>query len=382
MKVFLDIVVNHTADVISFKQGTAYVPLGKAPYRTRTGRPFDPWDYTSGTAFPRLLPNRSFAKTPVIDPALATAKGPALLNEAIRYHNRGNIDWGSCVGRCEMDGDFAGLDDLMTEDWAVVKALADAYGSWITKYGVDGFRIDTAKHVDPYFFGRWLPLISATADAASKPGFTSFGEAWLVDTAALSELMLARGLPSVLDFPFQDMAKKYVTGQATGGSLAALFADDDYYTSSSTNAYGLTTFLGNHDMGRIGFFLTTETQATGQALLERDLLAHDLLYLTRGVPVVYYGDEVGRTCSPPRCRTGGWRSGSAASPSAREHRSRRPRRSRSASPNWPGCGPRIPPSPRAPRSPGTGRTPSSPRPGSTQRRGPSTSSRSTTATRP
>ena len=41
----------------------------------------------------------------------------------------------------------------------VVKALADAYGEWITKYGVDGFRLDTAKHVDPYFFGRWLPLV-------------------------------------------------------------------------------------------------------------------------------------------------------------------------------------------------------------------------------
>lgn len=297
MKVFLDIVVNHTADVISYKQGTSYVPLGKAPYRTRAGRAFDPWSFTTGIGFPRLAPGRSFAKTPVIDPALATAKAPALLNQAIRYHNRGDIDWGSCVGRCEMDGDFAGLDDLMTEDWAVVRALADAYGEWITKYGIDGFRIDTAKHVDPYFFGRWLPLINATAGAAGKPGFTSFGEAWYVDTATLSELMLARGLPSVLDFPFQDMARKFVTGQATGGSLAALFADDDYYTSASTNAYGLTTFLGNHDMGRIGFFLTTQTQATGQALLDRALLAHDLLYLTRGVPVVYYGDEVGMTGS-------------------------------------------------------------------------------------
>ena len=39
-----------------------------------------------------------------------------------------------------MDGDFSGLDDLMTEDWTVVKALADAYGSWITRYGIDGFR--------------------------------------------------------------------------------------------------------------------------------------------------------------------------------------------------------------------------------------------------
>ena len=297
LKVFLDIVVNHTADVISYPQGNAYVPIGRAPYRTAKGRAFNPWGYTAGTSFPRLSRARSFAKTPTVAAAYATAKGPAILNDVTKYHNRGDIAWGSCVGRCEMDGDFVGLDDMMTEDWTVVKALAEAYGSWITRYGIDGFRIDTAKHVDPYFFGRWLPLVNQTATASGKPGFTSFGEAWLTDPAQLSELMLARQLPSVLDFPYQDTVRKFVTNRGSGATLALLFADDDYYTSAGTNAYGLTTFLGNHDMGRIGFFLTTDTSATGQALLERDLLAHDLLYLTRGVPVVYYGDEVGMTGS-------------------------------------------------------------------------------------
>jgi glycosidase len=297
LKVFVDVVVNHTADVISYPQGNAYVSLARKPYRTAAGRAFNPWSYTAGTVFPRMSRATSFAKTPTVDPAYRNAKGPAVLNDVTRYHNRGDIAWGSCVGRCEMDGDFSGLDDLMTEDWTVVKALADAYGSWITKYGIDGFRIDTAKHVDPYFFGRWLPLIQQAANAAGKPGFTSFGEIWFTDPAQLSEMMRARQLPSVLDFPFQDMARKYVTNKASGGSMAALFADDDYYTTASTNAYGLTTFLGNHDMGRIGFFLDTQSSAAGPQLLERDLLAHDLLYLTRGVPVVYYGDEVGMTGS-------------------------------------------------------------------------------------
>lgn len=297
LKVFLDVVVNHTADVITYPQGNAYVPIGKAPYRTAAGRVFNPWSYTAGTAFPRLSDRRSFAKTPTVPDQFRGVKAPAVLNEVTRYHNRGDIAWGSCVGRCEMDGDFYGLDDLMTEDWTVVRALADAYGGWITKYGVDGFRIDTAKHVDPYFLGRWLPLVQRAATAAGKPSFTSFGEIWYTDAAQLSEMMLARQLPSVLDFPFQLSAKDYVTGKASGGSLAALFDEDDYYTTPTTNAYGLTTFLGNHDMGRIGFFLTTQTQAQGQPLLERAVLAHDLLYLTRGVPVVYYGDEVGMTGS-------------------------------------------------------------------------------------
>lgn len=297
MKVFVDVVVNHTADVIEYEQGTTYVPIGKAPYRTAAGRVFDPWSYTSGRTFPRLSADRSFAKTPRVDAGFGEAKVPAVLNDVTRYHNRGDIDWSSCVGRCEMDGDFAGLDDLMTEDWRVVQALADAYGDWIADYKVDGFRLDTARHVDPYFFGRWLPQIDRTARRSGVSGFTTFGEVWLDSPAELSEMMLDRSLPSVLDFPYQDAARQFATGQAGAGLLAALFDEDDYYTSATTNAYGLTTFLGNHDMGRIGFFLATQSRSEGQELTERALLAHDLLYLTRGVPVVYYGDEVGMTGS-------------------------------------------------------------------------------------
>jgi glycosidase len=185
LKVFLDVVVNHTADVITYPQGNTYGPIGKAPYRTAAGRVFNPWSYTAGSAFPRLSARRSFAKTPTVPEQYRGVKGPSVLNEVTRYHNRGDISWGSCVGRCEMDGDFYGLDDLMTEDWTVVRALAAAYGSWITKYGVDGFRLDTAKHVDPYFFGRWLPLVQQAATAAGKPSFTSFGEVWYTDAAQL-----------------------------------------------------------------------------------------------------------------------------------------------------------------------------------------------------
>ncbi|MBV8225694.1 MAG: hypothetical protein JO232_10955, partial [Verrucomicrobia bacterium] len=58
----------------------------------------------------------------------------------------------------------------------------------------------------------------------------------------------------------------------------------------------MATFLGNHDMGRIGRFLSDDaTGASSGELLARDILAHALMLFTRGIPVIYYGDEQGFT---------------------------------------------------------------------------------------
>lgn len=298
IRVILDVVANHTADVISYREGPAYVPVEDRPYRTAAGRPFDPMRLAArDRPLPSLAVPVSFPKRPVVDPALREAKRPTILNELTRYHNRGDIDWGTCSGTCEMDGDFAGLDDLMTEDAEIVRALAGAHATWVERYGIAAFRLDTAKHVDPSFWRRYLPLVGARAAAAGNPSFTSFGEVWLEDPVQLSEQMLARGLPAVLDFPFQSTARRFVTGDATGRSMAMLFADDDRYASATTSASGLVTFLGNHDLGRIGFFLATESPDEGSELLQRALLAQDVLFLSRGVPVGYYGDEAGMTGS-------------------------------------------------------------------------------------
>ncbi|HET8981330.1 MAG TPA: alpha-amylase family glycosyl hydrolase, partial [Pedococcus sp.] len=99
-------------------------------------------------------------------------------------------------------------------------------------------------------------------------------------------------LDATLDFGYQSAAVGFAQGKATVG-LRDLFAGDDYYTDTDSNAYSLPTFLGNHDMGRVGQFLAVG--AKGDELLRRDELAHSLMYLTRGQPVVYYGDEQGFT---------------------------------------------------------------------------------------
>ena len=80
MKVYFDIITNHTADVIGYEEGarTAYVPKDKKPYRTASGTPFDDRDYAGTGNFPPLSAAESFPYTPTLDPDEAEPQGSQL----------------------------------------------------------------------------------------------------------------------------------------------------------------------------------------------------------------------------------------------------------------------------------------------------------------
>jgi glycosidase len=288
LKVYVDVVVNHTADVI--RVPSAYTD---EPYVDCRGRRFDPARYATARAFP-CLRARGMPHVPTVPATMARAKAPAWLNDPLRYHNRGDIDFDSCSQACYEQGDFFGLDDLFTEQPAVRNGLAAVYGEWIRKYRIDGFRVDTARHVDRAFFRLWAPQIRAAARAAGVPEFELFGEVFVSDAVELSAFVRQRGLPNVLDFPAQDALVRYASGSAGARGIAARLDDDDYFARPDGIAHTPPTFLGNHDMGRAAALLRNLAPgASLDELLRRDLLAHSLLYLLRGAPVVYYGDELG-----------------------------------------------------------------------------------------
>ena len=282
IKVYFDIITNHTADVIDYAQKQyAYIDQATAPYKDAQGVAFDPADYAGTSDFPALDPATSFPYTPVVTDA--DAKTPDWLNDPTLYHNRGDSTWS---GESVTYGDFSGLDDLMTEHPTVVNGFVDVYEDWID-LGIDGFRIDTMKHVNFEFWEQWSADVIDYAHQQGKDDFFMFGEVYDADPVKLSPYVRDTDVSSVLDFTFQSSAVGY-SGGNSAKSLQALFAGDDRYTTPDTSAAALPTFLGNHDMGRVGSFLLN----TGEAL-ERDELAHELMYLTRGQPVVYYGDEQG-----------------------------------------------------------------------------------------
>lgn len=284
MKVYFDIITNHTADVIQYEEGSnSYITKSAQPYRDADGNVFDPADLAGTGNFPELDPATSFPYTPVIPEGLEDAKNPAWLNDVTLYHNRGDSTW---EGESVTYGDFYGLDDLMTEHPDVVDGFIDVYKFWIDQ-GIDGFRIDTVKHVNFEFWEEWTESILDYAHAQGKDDFFMFGEVYDADARLLAPYVRNTDMNSVLDFAFQSSAVQFARGNTTLG-LSGLFAADDYYTTPTKSADALPTFLGNHDMGRVAAFL----EGTGNER-DRSALAHSLMYLTRGQPVVYYGDEQG-----------------------------------------------------------------------------------------
>jgi glycosidase len=281
MKVFFDIITNHTADVIDYAEGQyTYISKEASPYVDADGEVFDDRDYVNSPDFPEMTVD-GFPYTPIFNtPEDATVKVPEWLNDSTLYHNRGDSTF---AGESSEYGDFIGLDDLFTEHPDVEQGMEEIYAAWIDM-GIDGFRIDTAKHVNLEFWQEFSPAMLEHAASVGTDDFFMFGEVFDANPAFQSIYSTAGTLPSTLDFGFQSTAVAVTNGDATS-LLADLFAGDDYYTDSDSNAYNLPTFLGNHDMGRIGRFVAGD--------LQKMVFAHALMFTLRGQPVIYYGDEQG-----------------------------------------------------------------------------------------
>lgn len=292
LKVIVDIVVNHTADVIKYSVGKyGYRYWAQYPYKTCAAKAFDINLVAGKTSFPKLCADKSFPYIPVVDSWNKSIKKPAFLNDVTNYHNRGDSTWS---GTSVYDGDFFGLDDLFTEKPEVVAGWTALWSSWITRFDIDGYRVDTAKHVNPEFWNAFIPKILATAKTAGKKEFPIFGEVADSDPRTLATFVKEQNFNSVLDFGFQSAVSRFVVTGNGLDSVINLFNSDDMYTSSSTSAYSLATFLGNHDMGRIGQFIADSNSDNAEALARAEL-GNLLLFTLRGSPVLYYGDEKGMT---------------------------------------------------------------------------------------
>lgn len=171
-------------------------------------------------------------------------------------------------------GDLAQLSDLNESNPEVVDYLVDAYLQWIDQ-GAAAFRVDTVPYLPTTFWDTFTTRIRAR-----HPDFFLFGEAFKFKPEEIALYTWpGNGAMSMLDFPLK--AALVDVFQNPGSDYAriseALFLDEGPYQ----NPYELTTFYDNHDMARM--------QASDEGFID----AHNWLFTARGIPVIYYGSEIG-----------------------------------------------------------------------------------------
>lgn len=279
IKVFFDIITNHTADVIKYRE--CHTP-DKPLFSTDTQL----CDYKT---LQQVAAGDRY--TPFLPEGTETLKSPAWLNNPDVYHNQGDSTW---QGENSLYGDFVGLDDIDTDNPRVVNGMINIFSQLISEFKPDGFRIDTVKHVNVEFWQQFTPAIIQHAQDIGIPNFFVFGEVFSGDPKTLSYYTTVGDIPSVLDFAFQFKVKEVLIDKKKPTTLSDLFSQDSLYLDHNSSADTLMNFISNHDIGRFAHFLSkAHPGLSDNEKLQYVILAHELMFFSRGIPVIYYGDEQG-----------------------------------------------------------------------------------------
>ncbi|MBI3471564.1 MAG: cyclomaltodextrinase N-terminal domain-containing protein, partial [Candidatus Solibacter usitatus] len=202
-----------------------------------------------------------------------------------------------------LEGWFANLlPDLNQNDPEVARYLVQNTLWWISSTGIDGIRQDTLPYVPRRFWREWMGAIKR-----EHAGFRVVGEMWDSNPALVSFFQggmtrfdgIDSGIDALFDFPLHSALRRVFAGKAPMTELALTLAHDHLYANPSL----LVTFLGLHDVARF----MNEPGATAEGLK----LAFTFLLTARGIPMIYYGDEIamrgGNDPDNRRDFPGGWR---------------------------------------------------------------------------
>jgi len=183
------------------------------------------------------------------------------------------------------EGWFAGiLPDLNTENPVVAQYLLENSMWWIESAGLDGLRVDTFPYLSRAFSEQWQRGLRRI-----YPNLTTIGEVFDRDPLVTSFFVGGKkgwdgvdtGLSTVFDYPLFFAIRDVLRGQAPAGRIADVLRQDQLYPHPDW----LVPFFANHDVPR----LSGETPGAAEKLLA----AFALLLTLRGIPELYYGDEIG-----------------------------------------------------------------------------------------
>ncbi len=187
------------------------------------------------------------------------------------------------------------LDDIATENPVVRNLLRGYFRYWIDKTGIDGYRIDTVKYVEPDFFEDFINStepnnmgVREYAHSLGKTDFINFGEAWDSNEALVGSYSQdTDGTPRIdgmIYFPLRFVIADTISSGSKTSAISETLSNR-YTKNYYANPDRLVTFIDNHDTDRWG-----QTMKGNTELMKA---AYGILYTIPGIPQVYYGSEQG-----------------------------------------------------------------------------------------
>lgn len=230
-----------------------------------------------------------------------------------------NGSGGNCVcgEGCSWDGDQGKrcwfrdyLPDFNFQNTDARKFSVDNAIWWIEQTGIDGFRLDAVKHIEDSWLLDLRARVTADVESVTQQHFYMVGETFTGDKGLIKYYVdPITKLDGQFDFPLRvALARTVLMRKAPMSELADFLASNDTYYGSGV----MSTFIGNHDMPRpIHFAQDTPVWSNewddgknlawnnkpglpgGMSAFERLGNAFTVLFTTKGIPLVYYGDEIG-----------------------------------------------------------------------------------------
>ena len=172
------------------------------------------------------------------------------------------------------------LPDLNTENPEVKSYLFDAAKWWIKETDIDGYRLDTVRHVPQEFWDEFSEEVKSVKD-----DFYLLGEVFDRDPEKIAAYNDA-GIDGFVNVPQAEEMRTVF--QKPDTSMERLFNFWKYNETYYDNPYLMGTFIDNHDMERFTRMIVQEKLFPGT----RWKLALTYMYTTPGIPIVYYGSEI------------------------------------------------------------------------------------------
>lgn len=292
IRVILDIILNHSGDVYAYENendkhpwnGNMYPVKGFRNAKGEAVLPFKPID-------------RKTAPANFRDEAV----WPSELQQPTSFTQKGTIsnwDWYPEY----LDGDFDSLKDIALghddvynfQSTPALDALCQVYKYWIAYADIDGYRIDTVKHMGDGPTRYFASVIHEFAQSLGKENFFLVGEVTggrdrAVTTVQRTGIDAALGIDDV-----QDKLEYMIKGQRNPIDYFDLFRNSLLVEKHSHVWFRnkVVTMIDDHDQVRKGNnkgrFCAAGDGLDGHKLITS---AIGLNLCTLGIPCIYYGSE-------------------------------------------------------------------------------------------